>query len=244
MDHELARIAAVAALAALHVLARGLAFLGGVPRSRWLSAAGGISVAYVFVHLLPELGEGQRAVAREADGVLPFVEDHVYLLALLGFGLFYGIEVSSQRSRDRAGGAAAAKRTGDAVFAVSIGSFAVYNGVIGYLVAREPFTLAGLILFTLAIGLHFVVNDFSLREHHKRPYDRFGRFVVVAGVVAGWAIGRSTDVSEAALGLMVAFIGGGVILNVIKEELPRERRSRFGAFALAALAYAALLLAA
>ena len=43
---------------------------------------------------------------------------------------------------------------------------------------------------------------------------------------------------------MLAFIAGGVVLNAIKEELPRERRSRFGAFALAAGAYAALLIAA
>lgn len=242
MEHELARIIAVVALAALHLAAASLRSLGGVPRSRWLSAAGGISVAYVFVHLLPELAEGQRAVSAAAGDVLPFAERHVYLLALIGFGLFYGVEVSARRSRIAAeeGGA---HRGGGLVFALSITTFTLYNGLIGYVVADEQFTLRGLILFSVGIGLHFVVNDFALREHHAEAYDRIGRFVVAGGIIAGWVLGQVTDVSEAALGLLLAFIAGGVILNVIKEELPQERRSRFSAFALAGVAYAALLVA-
>lgn len=35
----------------------------------------------------------------------------------------------------------------------------------------------------------------------------------------------------------------GVVLSVLKEELPEERRSRFSAFLLGAGAYAVLLLA-
>lgn len=44
-------------------------------------------------------------------------------------------------------------------------------------------------------------------------------------------------------GVLVAFIGGGTILNVLKEELPEERRSSFAAFLVGAAAYAAGLLA-
>ncbi len=52
----LALTAALAlSLAAIHVFAGKLRFLDVTPRSRWLSAASGISVAYVFVHVLPEL---------------------------------------------------------------------------------------------------------------------------------------------------------------------------------------------
>ena len=245
MEHELARVVALVAFAAVHLFAGGLRFLEGVPRSRWLSAAGGISVAYVFVHVLPELGEGQREVEAATADVLPFLESHVYLLALLGFAVFYGVEVTSQHSRARNADAVGAEgTTTGGVFALSIASFTVYNAVIGYLLAREEFELRGLILFAVGLGLHFVVNDFSLREHHREQYDRVGRFVVVAGIVVGWLLGRATEVSPAAIAAMLAFIAGGVALNVIKEELPRERRSHFGAFALAAGAYAALLIAA
>jgi hypothetical protein len=79
----------VAALAAVHLFSGRMSFLSASPRSRWLSAAGGVSVAYVFVHLLPELAEGQTALEGEggAEGagvgpLLGFLEDHVYLVAL------------------------------------------------------------------------------------------------------------------------------------------------------------------
>lgn len=41
---------------------------------------------------------------------------------------------------------------------------------------------------------------------------------------------------------LTAFLGGGVILNVLKEEVPGEQQARFWAFALGTVLYAALLL--
>lgn len=62
-------------------------------------------------------------------------------------------------------------------------------------------------------------------------------------IVAGWAIGLAGEIHEAALAVLLAFLAGGVMLNVLKEELPEERDSRFWAFLVGAAAYAALLLA-
>ena len=41
----------------------------------------------------------------------------------------------------------------------------------------------------------------------------------------------------------LVFLAGHVVLNVLKEELPEDRESKFSAFALGSGAYAALLLA-
>jgi hypothetical protein len=223
---------ALLALMSVHVLASSLRFLDAEPRSAWLSAAGGISVAYVMVHLLPELGSGQDAIDEGVFG-LEFLENHVYLMALVGLGLFYWVELASRPSSRGATGQK---------FWFGIGSFAIYNAFIGYLVVhRQDQTGEGLALFAVAMGLHFIVNDHALRERHEETYDSIGRWVLVAAIAVGWALGEATDISEAALGLLVAFIGGGVILNVMKEELPEDRESRFWAFALGAGAYAALL---
>ncbi|MGV3569905.1 MAG: hypothetical protein ACO1PB_04835 [Ramlibacter sp.] len=43
----------------VHLAARRMHFLSRSARSAWLSVAGGVSVAYVFPHLLPELHQGQ-----------------------------------------------------------------------------------------------------------------------------------------------------------------------------------------
>ena len=63
-------------------------------------------------------------------------------------------------------------------------------------------------------------------------------------MLAGWAVGLLFDISEAALAVLFAFLAGGVVMNVLKEELPEERESRFWAFALGAALYSAVPLAA
>ncbi|MBA2529778.1 MAG: hypothetical protein H0V19_07450 [Euzebyales bacterium] len=243
---ENVRLALVAALvlAALHLLAGRLRFLDGVPRSWGLSVAGGISVAYVFVHLLPELNAAQEAVGEAAGGALAALESHVYLLALLGLAVFYGLERGSRQSRRERHETEGVDEASPALAWLAIGSYALYNTIIGYLlVHREENTARALLLFAAAMGVHFVINDRGLREHHAGLYHRYGRWLCAAAVLLGWAVGAATEISEAFLGLLLAFLAGGVILNVLKEELPAERESRFSAFLAGAAGYTLVLLA-
>lgn len=208
-----------------------------VPRNRWLSFGGGVSVAYVFVHLLPEIAHIQEQVD-ETGAALPFLERHAYLLALVGLATFYGLEVAARRAQHRSG-----DDTTDVVGWVHIGSYGLYNAVVGYvLIDQGEQSLTTLALFALAMGVHFVVNDQDLREHHEHLYHRRGRWIVASGVLVGWAASLMVNLEEAAIGLPLAFLAGSVVLNVLKSELPEERQSRFWAFAVGAVLYAALLL--
>ena len=243
MSFFIATLLAVSGLAIVHLFAGRLRLLDVTPRSRWLSIGSGVSVAYIFVHLLPELTAGQEAVARELGETLDFLEHHVYLLALIGLVVFYGLERTAKNSRKRRRAAGEQDATDAGVFWLHIVSFAVYNALIGYLLFhREDQSLTSLALFFVAMALHFVVNDHGLRAHHKATYQRIGRWALAAAVFLGWGLGLATEISEAALGILLAFLAGGLILNVLKEELPDERDSRFWAFALGAGAYALLLL--
>ena len=241
---DVVSLGAVVVLALLHLVAGQLRFLSGTPRSAALSIAGGVSVAYVFVHLLPDLAEGQEAVAESLDGALGFVQHHVYLLALLGLAVFYGLErvavVSRHRRRDIGAGSGA----GNGTFWLHMVSFGTYNALIGYVLRQrgEEGQTQEVMLFTVAMGLHVMGNDIGLREHHEAAYARIGRWVLVAAILLGWTIGLVGDVSEALLATILALLAGGIILNVLKEELPEERESRFWAFAFGAGTYAVLLL--
>ena len=245
LSPQVAASLAAVGLAAVHLFAGRLRFLDVVPRSRLLSLAGGASVAYVFVHALPEL-ERVGATLDRRVGALAFVEEHAYLVALLGFVVYYGLERFVRRSGSRRSGADASgggTPVPEGVFWLHVGSFVVYNGLVGYLLFhREAPGIGALALFAIAMGLHFVVNDYGLRDHHRETYHRYGRWLLAGAVVVGGALGALTEVDRAALGALFAFLAGGVVLNVIKEELPPERESRFSAFAAGAGAYAALLL--
>ncbi len=228
------------ALASVHLGTGQVRAFRELPRNYWLSIAGGASVAYVFVHVLPELKGG--TILESIPLLAGFLERHVYLVALGGFALFYGLERLAQESgRDHGDGDQ--PDVNMTVFWIHIGAFTTYNGLIGYLlVHREQPGIPSLLFYATAMALHFVVNDYGFREHHRGTYDRIGRWVLAAAVVVGWGIGIATHVDEAVVNTLFAFLAGGVILNVIKEELPEERRSRFWAFALGAGSYSAILL--
>lgn len=220
-------------LVAVHLFSGRLRFLDGTPRSLWLYVAGGISVAYVFVHLLPELAEGQETIAEALEGGegLVFLESHVYLVALVGLVVFHGLERLATSSRRRRCEAGKEDSTASGVFWLHISSFAVYNFLIGYLLLhRIDAGLGNLLLFFAAMALHFLVNDYGLREHHKETYRRAGRWLVAAAVVLGWVAGLLAEIPEVAIAVLTAFLAGGVIMNVLKEELPEERQSRFWPF--------------
>ncbi len=63
-----------------------------------------------------------------------------------------------------------------------------------------------------------------------------------AAILAGWGIGLIAEVHELIIAFLMALIAGGVILNVLKEELPEERESSLGAFIIGLSLYSALLL--
>ncbi len=219
------------AFALVHIASPWLRWLDRTPRSIWLSAAGGVSVAYVFVHLLPELAHLNEKTAGE--------DPMLYLGAMAGFTLFYGLErlIRRRAAHD------AREASPPGVFWLHLGSFAVYNALIGYLLdeqARQE-DLTGLLLYGAAMALHFVVNDRSLYAHHGRRYLTRGRWILAGAALAGVGLGFAVEVPQIVLSACFAVLAGSVVLNVIKEELPEERASRFWAFAAAGGLYAVLL---
>lgn len=219
-------------LALVHLYASNLKFLDVIPRSRWLSIAGGVSVAYVFLHVLPDLNEHQEVFAESK--IISLIEHHVYLLALLGLVIFYGLEKTVVKSRR-------SDRTD--IYWLHIVSFALYNALIGYLLFhREETGLASLFLYTIAMGLHFIVNDYGLNQEHKSTYRRSGRWILAIAIIVGSVIGWGSDISAVVISGLFSFLAGGVVLNVLKEELPEERQSRFWAFATGVGSYTVLLL--
>lgn len=233
MEQLLALVAAVL-FALIHFLAGQLRILRDAPRSIWLSIAGGVSVAYVFLHVLPKLGEHGESLGE----LVGFVDHPAHLVALLGLGTFYGLEraaIASSRDGNHR------EATAPGIFWVHVTSFGAYNAIIGYLLLREAGNLVGLALYAVAMALHFLVNDVSLQNHHKARYDHLGRWILATAVLVGWGLGVIVTVDEVWLSMSLAFLAGGIVMNVLKEELPEDRGSRFWAFAMGLSGYAVLL---
>jgi len=210
----------------------------------WISVAAGVSVAYVFVDVLPELAVRHEAFIKASGEGLLFAEQRIYLGVLVGFVVFYGLEHMVLASRTR-GRRHAGDGAGDAVYWLEVAGFAAYSWLIGYLLVERA-VVGGLALglYTAAMAFHFYVVGHSLREEHGRAYDRGGRWVLAASVLTGWVVGAMTRMPEALLARLFALVVGGVVITSMKAELPREGEGRFWPFCLGAAGYALLLLAA
>lgn len=232
----------------LAVLLLGLAHLfvyklrlSQLPRSKWLSFAGGISVAYIFIEALPELREAQEHLEGEGKHLsIPLFEGHtIFLIALLGLVCFYGLENWAAKStashREPAQGS---EKKVEGIFWIHLGAFSMYNFVIGYLLLqREKDSFENLLLYAVAMAFHFMVTDYGLHDHFRKAYRRKGRWILVASVLLGWLSSLLVEIPEGNMGLIFSFIAGGIIMNTLKEELPKERESNFFAFLTGTLAY-------
>jgi hypothetical protein len=237
-------IGASALLAIVHLTVRRLHFIEYVPRSRYLSFAGGISVAYVFLHLFPELDKHQAIVKSEfSTGFLSFISQHVYIAALLGLIIFYGMEklVVKAKKTNKKNEVESSSRID--IFWPHVALFFFYNALIGYLLAHNE-TQDGwlsVLMFMIVMVPHLLVIDFSLRFHHEETYDKYGRWILAVAILIGTAVERFAMLPAEVFALLFAFLAGAITLNVLKEELPDERESSFGAFILGVAGYLILL---
>ncbi|NER79472.1 MAG: hypothetical protein F6K42_07795 [Leptolyngbya sp. SIO1D8] len=230
-------------LALIHAFVSKLDVSALVPEHRWMSFAGGVSIGYVFLGIFPELSHAQVELEHSAIPFVAYLENHVYLLALLGLLVFYGLDIFALTSRRQNLTARNLDSTHTAVFWIHISAFAALNIIFGYLLQDlGEHSLLQCILFFLAVALHFFIIDYALREHHKTTYDTLGRWLLSGSVMVGAIAGQTLYLNEAAISIVWSFLAGSIILNVLKRELPDEYKSCFGSFLGGTAVYAALLL--
>jgi len=209
---------------------------------RWISMAAGVSVAYVFVDVLPELAiQNQAIVAASGSEPLLFAEQRIYVLALMSFVVLYGIEHLVLAARAQRGGVAeaAAKHT---IYALHVGGFAAYSALIGYLLSeRAERGHVALTVYAIAMAVHFLIVDHALFEQHGKRYASAGRWALVASVLGGAVFGVVTSLSDVVFARLFALLAGGVVVTSLRAELPDERDGRFWPFCLGAAIFAVVL---
>jgi len=213
-------------------------------RRRFLSFAAGISVAYIFVHVLPTI-QMIREIGTQSssDFKMLFPEYSVYLWTMAGFLVFYGLETmaaSPQRSIENHagndGGAASWQPW------VHISGFALYAWLLTYMMVWTGKGNLTLCLFAVAMGMHIFTITCSLSSHYHQVYDRRGAYLLALASLAGWASALTLNIPTPVVLNLVAFVCGGVVVNAAIAELPKEREGRYWFFLTGALVYTALLL--
>lgn len=244
MTHTTNSLIAVLCLVAVHLIAGSADRWRGGKADVFLSAASGVTVAYVVMQLLPSLSRSDEILRPLATQVLPFFQRHGYFLAVIGIVVFYAntnqIAVSRATSR-LSGGADRADRR---AFITSMVVMVAFNLMVAYSLADpdDP-QVQPLVLFVVAMGLYYLVADATLHSNYQEDYRRYGRWVLAAALLVGWALGTLVAIPAFALSMFVAFFAGGVLATTLGSSLRPGPRARVWAFAVGALTYAALLMA-
>jgi hypothetical protein len=217
-------------LVLIHLFANKAKVLGWVWHGRFLSFASGISFAYVFVDLLPTLETSQPVLQHTFEQTFPYLNRHTYLIALFGVLFYYGIDAHTQKNRAQG-------------FWIAMSGYFLFNFFVGASLSDSSNPdIQPIILFTLAIGMHYFVHDHNANVDATYLYQHFGRWLLVIGLVLGYVVGYLTHIPDATVALVISFLAGGVFLNVLRYELPKREKVGYAFFVIGALLYAAILL--
>jgi hypothetical protein len=226
-----AALVGMCVLAAIHVIGGRMRGTRAWERRGALSLAAGISVAYVFIHLLPDLADAERAWEQTRGSArLEWLDQQVYIAALIGLLAADGLQRLGSGGRHRI-----------ARCALQESSLVIYNLIIGYYAVRLRHPLA-VVMATVAFGAHFLIDDHELDEAYGRFHRRYGRQLLAAAILLGWLLGSTLRVRPTVLVAGFSLVAGGMLLHSLREELDATGERRFVAFICGALGYTGLLI--
>lgn len=215
-----------------------------------ISFSGGIAVAYVFFDLLPAIqkaGEHLNLLLRNYVGQTSISEVAVFGVAFMGFLIFFISEHAAVHSRRRA-----AANTGQyidsvaapkGVFIVHLSILALLSLLIAYNLRFEVrSSLPGALLFSIALILHFFGTDRTMEIHYRNMFERFGRYMLGIMPLTGWTLSVFFPERQSEAAVLLAFIAGAVLFNVIKDEVPGAEKGEPKFFVAGALIYAVVIL--
>ncbi len=178
----------------------------------WIPFTGGVAIGYVFLYLLPKLSDYTDSIRVEGvQGVWEILDYRVYLYGLLGCTFYYFVDqYKAQENR---------KHIEPEILHGS--GFFIYSMLTGYILAN--WSRPGLIPVFLAGGiltLHMLAVNHQVRTWHSRAFDNYFRWLFALALIIGWAAGIFLDVPKELEIVVTGMLAGGIITNIMNEELP------------------------
>lgn len=189
------------------------------------SIGGGVGLAYVFLHLLP--------------GISGPLHHQLFLTTLLGIAIPYTLNAVHGKRKG------VSDWTGNG----RLMSFSITNYVYAYsLPSILHRNVTSGMLYVLAIGAHILLADRTMAVNHPVIFRQRLRWIGSGALIAGslhaavLASLRGHPINDPTIAYASAFVAGGLIMSVFREELPAPSASRIKWFLLGLVVMTGLLL--
>lgn len=212
----------------IHFFASFLVPADKFKRMKWFSFSGGLAVSYIFIYLLPTLHKQQTNIEEPYRRFT--MESEIYFVGLLGVVLFVGIQIIIQQRY--------ISRT--TTFWSVILFYALYNALVSYSVLSFEVSAIQALFYCFAIGPHFVAVAHDMWRKFPVEYNKYGRYILAVGIVAGWIVALTTELTPLFKSIIFSLVSGAMIFTVFKHELPDEKETHFPTFFASVVIYSTI----
>jgi hypothetical protein len=222
-----------------HYLSPQLKRITWITQGQLISFAAGVTAAYVFLHMLPELVESRDNLRNILNGHgwdQQMIDLFVYFLALMGFEVYYLLSYMGDRAKWREDGSV------NTLFKYAIGFYFIYNFLITYtLLLRIETGVVYAILFSLAIGLHFILTDRQMRRTYPHLFTLQFRIILLIALVVGFLASLFFPMSAFITSLFIAFLSGAILCVSFTEQSAITKQTSLPSFVVGSLVMSVIL---
>jgi hypothetical protein len=212
---------AISILCAVHVFFPNIERVLHKYKNIWVQVTGGMAVGYVFLYMLPRLSDDTSLILSNESGGWEFFQYRLYLIALLGFMTYFGVDILNISKKPRV---VYWRQVQDACFCF-------YNVLVGYAFFNLPRNgILPFFLATFIFSVHFMGLDNKLYKRNTEHYERKLRWLMALSLIVGWLVGLTIGLPATFRASCTAFIAGGTLINALNKKLPDKEEDHFGPF--------------
>jgi hypothetical protein len=239
MHHDILLAGSLSAILIIfHYVCPFIKYIPHYSRKHFTSFAGGVAAAYVFLHMLPGLVESRdhiHELLSRMTVMTPFKDLAVFIIALLGFELLYILERYTFK-------AVSEKVVHHRHFNLNIATYSLYNFIVTYtMVERVVVGTIYAVLFTLAIGLHFIITDNHFNRYFPKLFKCKAHAILLSAMLLGYICSLLWPVNVYGFAILTAFLSGSVLYNAFSEEIALDRQTSMLSFFIGSAIMASLL---
>ncbi|NOQ15782.1 MAG: hypothetical protein GQ581_01850 [Methyloprofundus sp.] len=209
-------------LAGVHILCGKDSWWHFFEAHGWVSFSAGASVAYVFIHVFPDISILQQQLSgipsHHYSG--QFFNQPLYITALAGICLPYLLDTLEMRYAEH--DKQCDRQVHLSIFGIRKLLYTFYNMMLAYMIVnRHTEGVLSMKIIVLVVAMHFIVLNANFKETYHDLFKKYIRWFAVLGLVLGGVLAKAVIIPSFVLAYLFALIGGVITYTALKQELPK-----------------------